>query len=334
MGGKALNKYGVTTERKSTGQFLRLASIISNRIKTDFGFRSEIVKCYHTKESHGDLDLLIQIESNSNVNWKEYIKNAFNPNAINCNGGVYSFDYDNFQIDIIPIINSQWEVAKTYYSYDPLGNIQGKTFHKFNLSYGWNGLYYKFRNFDGRVVEDILISADPRKIFEFADYDYDRYLIGFDTLEEIFEFVLESKYFDNEMFKFENLNHIDKKRNRKRGSYHVFLKYLENNNINRKFDFHKNKELYLPMINNFFPEANLMEKLKELELRDNKNKIISQKFNGDIVMSWLPNLKGKELGQAISNFKYALSDEYDDFILNASYMEIFNRFMEVYDEKG
>ena len=29
---------------------------------------------------------------------------------------------------------------------DPLGNIMGKTFHKFGMSYGWEGLFYKYRN--------------------------------------------------------------------------------------------------------------------------------------------------------------------------------------------
>ena len=53
------------------------------------------------------------------------------------------------------------------------------------------------------------------------------------------------------MFKFENLNHIDKKRNRKRGSYHLFLKYIEEHNINKEYAFEKNKDLYIPLIDDF-----------------------------------------------------------------------------------
>ena len=333
MGGKALNKYGITTERKSTEDFQRIAGEIELKIGYDLGLLTHVVRCYHNKESHGDLDLLIQIDVDDKINWKNYIEITFKPKAIYNNGGVYSFDYENFQIDFIPVKKSKWETAKTYYSYDPLGNIMGKTYHKFNLSYGWDGLFYKFRNFNGRLTENILISDNPRKIFEFGDYDYDRYLDGFDYIEEIFQFVMRSKYFDNEMFKFENLKHIDKKRNRKRGSYHLFLKYLEDNDINCKFNFHKDKDLYLPIIDGFFPEARLSEKLKELEMRDKENKILSQKFNGDMVMIWIPSLMGKELGQAINKFKNALGDDYKEFILNSRYDEIYNRFMEVYNEK-
>lgn len=335
MGGKALNQYGVTTVRKNTEEFNRIGKEVREKINNDFDFPIEthIVTCYHTKPDHGDLDLLIKIDNefhNSGINLKSYIANSFNPEAIHNNGGVYSFDYENFQIDFIPVRESKWETAKVYYSYDPLGNIMGKTFHKFGLSYGWDGLFYKFRNFNGRLSQNILITTDAREIFEFGGYDYDRYLRGFETLEEILEFTINSKYFDTEIFQMDNLKSIDKKRNRKRGSYHVFLQYIKDNNINIRYPFNKNKETYLPMIHAAFPEAELLKKLGELEKKDTQNKILSQKFNGDIVMSWLPNLMGRELGAAITKFKHDLGDEYEEFILNSNFNNIRERFMESY----
>lgn len=338
MGGKALNKYGVFTERKNTKEFLRIGREIQNRITKDLSVDTEIVTCYHTKPDHGDLDLLIKIDEkfyNSGINLKYYISNTFVPRAIHNNGGVYSFDYENFQIDLIPVKQSKWETAKTYYSYDPLGNIMGKTFHKFGLSYGWDGLFYKFRNFNGRNSQDILISTDASKIFKFGGYDYERYLQGFETIEEIFEFTINGKFFDAEIFQMENLKTIDKKRNRKRGSYHLFLKYLKDNNIKTTYSFNKDKTHYLPMIENYFPEANFMEKLSKLQKLDTLNKILSQKFNGDIIMSWLPNLQGKELGNAIRKFKESFNDynDYKEFILNGSFNEIKDRFMKIYNNE-
>jgi len=336
MGGKALNKYGITTERKNTEEFLRIGKEIQGRLNLDFDIETEIVTCYHTKADHGDLDLLIKIDSrihNSGIDFKRYIGDMFKPRAIHNNGGVYSFDYQNFQIDFIPVRESKWETAKTYYSYDPLGNIMGKTFHKFGLSYGWDGLFYKFRNFNGRLAQNILITNDARRIFEFADYDYDRYLQGFETLEDIINFTINTKYFDTEIFQMDNLKSIDKKRNRKRGSYHIFLKYLEENNINTRYSFHKDKELYLPMIEVSFPEARLLEKLGVLQEKDKENKVLSQKFNGDIVMTWLPDLKGKELGHAITGFKQSFDDDedYREFVLNANFGAIQERFMDTYN---
>jgi hypothetical protein len=342
MGGKALNKYGVFTERKDTSEFLRLGKSIQDTVTYGFlnlyslSIDTAVVTCYHTKPNHGDLDLLVKITpdiANKNINFRNFIELMFLPQAIHNNGGVFSFDYQNFQVDFIPIREEKWEIAQTYYSYDPLGNIMGKTFHKFGLSYGWDGLFYKFRNFHGSISENILLTTDPRRIFDFGGYDYDRYLQGFETLEEIFNFAINSDNFDTEMFQMENLKSIDKKRNRKRGSYRLFLNYLKDNNINVRKNFEEDKSKYITPIDFFFPEIKLKEKLSELQRIDTQNKIISQKFNGDIVMSWLPNLQGKELGAAISKFKDALGDEYGEFILNSDYKAIQNRFMEVYSGK-
>ena len=340
MGGKALNRFGVFTERKNTEEFLRIGEEIQESLyvylSKQYGVHIEthVVTCYRNKADHGDLDLLIKITPEMNIDYRKEIELFFLPKAINSNGGVYSFDYQGFQIDFIPIPESKWETAKTYYSYDPLGNIMGKTFHKFGLSYGWEGLFYKFRNFHGSNSRDILLTNDARKIFAFGGYDYDRYLKGFDTLEEIFKFCIDSKYFDTEMFQMENLKSIDKKRNRKRGSYHLFLNYLKDNNINTKYPFEKEKLTYLPMIAEYFIESGLRIKLAKLQEEDRQNKIISQKFNGDMVMQWLPNLQGKELGAAMSKFKNTFSDDnFNSYILNSNFEEIKNFFMLVYNDR-
>lgn len=334
MGGKALEQYGVFTERKNTENFYRISNKFRNRLYKDFGVETAIVKFYHTKQDHGDLDLLIKITHdfhNRKINLKDYIIKHFDPRAIHYGVGVYSFDNENFQIDFIPVKESNWDVANTYYAYDPTGNIMGKTYHKFNLSYGWQGLHYKFRNFNGRNSQDIVISKDPRKIFEFGNYDYDRFLDGFDTLEDIFKFVGNTKYFDTNIFQFSNLRHIDKKRNRKRKSYNVFLNYLNDNNIKANYSFNKDKSVYIPMINDFFPEANFVEKLKVLEEKDKINQELSKKFNGNLIMKWFPNLKGKELGSAITEFKKSLGDDYDNFILSNSIDEIKKSFTDIYN---
>lgn len=332
MGGKALQKYGIQTERKNTKEFLKIGKEIQDRIAVDMSKETAIVSCYRTKADHGDLDLLIKEVPHSILDWRKYIQVVFKPNAIHNNGGVFSFDYQKFQIDFIPILESKWEIAKTYFSMDPLGNILGKTFHKFGLSYGWDGLFYKFRNFNGKNSQNILLTTDPRKIFEFGGYDYDRYLLGFETLEDIFKFVINSKYFDAEMFQMKNLKSIDKKRNRKRGSYHLFLNYLKNNNINIKYDFNKNKDDYLLTINYNFPEAKFLEKLDNLKRKDNYNKSITKKFNGNIIMEWLPELKGKELGAAIKAFKNHWGDDYNDFILGVSIENIQKSFISIYNK--
>ena len=331
MGGKALNKYGVHTERKNTEEFRRIGYELQTRVGEDLGYNTAIVTCYRTKADHGDLDLLICVPDNNIVNWRNYIDNVFKPQAIYSNGGVHSFDYQGFQVDFIPIPEKKWATALVYFSMDPLGNCMGKTYHKFGLSYGWEGLFYKYRNFRGSNSANILLSTDVRKIFTFGGYDYDRYLKGFDTLEDIFKFVIDSKYFDTEMFQMENLKSIDKKRNRKRVSYHIFLEYLRNNNINTKYPFEERKDLYIIDIDAAFPEANLLEQLHDLQVQDEFNQALAEKFNGNIVMEWLPELQGKELGVAMGKFKEELGADYNGTITDLPIEDIRDLFMKIYN---
>jgi hypothetical protein len=206
----------------------------------------------------------------------------------------------------------------------------GKTFHKMNLSYGWDGLKYKYRNFNGRNSHDITISKDPRKIFEFGGYDYDRYLEGFETIEKIFDFIIAGKYFNADIFKMENLKHIDKKRNRKRKSYHEFLKYVENRGINKKFEFHENKKVYLPLIGFNFPEADLDNKLKVLDEKNEINKQLNEKLNGSLIMEWIPGLEGKALGDVIREFRNFHGNKYEETVLNQTPQELKDYFLNYY----
>jgi hypothetical protein len=329
MGGHALKNTYI--ERKNTEEFLRIGKEIQDKILSDLFLETVILKCYRTKTDHGDLDLLIKITPNLNINWKTYIQITFNPNEIFNNGGVYSFDYQNFQIDFIPIKEKSWNIAQTYGFFDPLSNIMGKTFHKFGLSYGWDGLFYKYRNAHGTNSENILLTTDPKKIFDFGGYDYDRYLKGFETLEDIFKFVIDSANFNTEMFQMENLKSIDKKRNRKRGSYHLFLKYLKDNKIYVRKDFEEDKTKYIIAIDFYFPEVKLLDKLNELRKKDAQDKALSEKFNGNIIMQWLPELKGKELGEAITIFKNQWGEHYNDYIAKTSIDDIHDCFMLVYN---
>lgn len=297
------------------------------RIEQLFNTKVDFISYYRNKETHGDLDILILNDGNLG-NIRDKIAKEFETDFIYSNGNVYSFPFENYQIDIIPTPTKFWETSKTFFDYDPTGNLMGKIAHKFGLKYGFCGLVYPFRNFSGRISADIIISKDSRKIFNFLDFDYDRYLKGFDTLDEIFNYIISSKYFNVENFKIENLRHIDRKRNAKRSTYQKFLTFINENNIKSNFEFDKDKSIYLTKINNCFPEINFLTKLKELKLKDEENKLIAEKFNGNLIMEKFSSLKGKELGLAIRNFKdsFETTEKFKEYILKFSTEEILKDF--------
>jgi hypothetical protein len=332
MGGKALK---IETERKTTDEFNEIASEIIPIIKKELKTETFIAKCYHNKETHGDMDILVKFGSEQqNINLIDFIKENFSPLDIYNNNGVVSFDYDNFQIDIIPIKQSNWEIAKVWYSYDPFSNLCGKSSHRFGTKYGHGGLVYPFRNFNGRLSHDITLSKDPKRIFEFLGYDYERFQKGFDTLEEIFEYVISGKYFDHSIFLMENLNHIDRKRNKKRKSYQEFLQYIKNKGIKDTYDFNKDKSTYIDLIHQSFPEVDLKGKIEQLTKKDKENQELNSKFNGRMIMDIFPELTGKELGNMITNFHKSF-DDYREFGLKHSSDEIMFEFGKFYQkEKG
>jgi hypothetical protein len=329
MGGNALKH--TITERKTTEEFNRIANEIIRILKKELRTDIHIVECYRKKQTHGDMDVLIKIDHdlhNRNINLVNFIKEYFSPNEIYNNNGVISFDVDQFQIDFIPVKESHWEGTKVWTSFDPTGNLMGKIAHKFGLKYAPEGLLYPFRNFNGRLSQNIFISDDNYKIFEFLGFDYNRYLKGFDTLEEIFDYVINSKYFDSEMFDLKNLNQKDRKRNRKRKTYNQFIEYIKVNNINKKYEF-KHKDEYIVDIDKFFTESKLIQKLKELKIKDSINQESNKKFNGRLVMEKYPDLKGKELGNLMSNFMKSF-DNFKEYTINHTSEQIMEQFDEFY----
>lgn len=317
--------YGIETRRYDTPEYLKLADELLPRIQKLFNAETYLVQAYNKKESHGDMDILILNDGNLG-NIKDKLSKEFTETPIHCNGCVYSIEYKDFQIDIIPQPTSNWETAKCFFDFDPTGNLMGKIAHKFGLKYGFQGLVYPFRNFDGRFTEDIIISKDNRKIFEFLGFDYDRYLQTFDTVEEIFDYIIESKYFNREGFMMDELNAIDRKRNRKRATYQGFITYLNEKMPENKFEFSKNKSYYHELIDKYFTEAGFYNKLIELKRLDEENKFIKEQFNGNLIMEWT-GLTGKDLGDTIGKYKTHLGETYRQFMLTNTSDDIKSNFL-------
>lgn len=328
MGGKALkNTY---TERKSTEDFNRIFSEVSSVVTKNLGIECHQVRSYHLKETHGDLDILLNIDRPLNINLKDWVKMNFNPNGVH-NNSVISFDYESFQVDLIPINQSIWETAKTFFDYDPTGNLMGKVAHSLGFKYGFQGLVYPLRNFNGRLTEDIVCSRDNKKIFSFLGLDYNRYEEGFDTVQEIFDYIINGTYFSNERFLMENLNSVDRKRNKKRKTYQEFLEYVNTNNISRTYNF-KSKEEYIKLADQYFPESKLIEKIKRFKKIDEENQEMSRRFNGHLVMEIYPELKGKKLGSVMQLFKSEFKD-FRTYCLETESSMILAHFKEWYENR-
>lgn len=346
MGGNALKMKGVDTRRYEDNEYKELCSEVKNKLELLLPTNKfHIIQAYRNKKDHGDMDIVICCSHKDNFNSIiEKVVECFNPSAVNKNDTVFSFEYKDFQIDLIYSLVDYFEYQCSGMNYDPSLNLMGKTYYRQMTSFKHKGLYFVYRNFNGRVSKDILLTRDMRKTFEFGGFDYDRYLKGFDDLVEIFDFIIESENFNFECFKLENLNQMNRKRNKKRPTFNMFIEYCngkndetynidsdrselyEGKNTIQNFEQKDNREECINKIDKFFPDVDIYSKIKALDVKYESVKEMHSKFNGKLVMLKLPNLKGVELGKAMGNFQKSF-DDYSEYILSNTTEQIMEDFI-------
>jgi hypothetical protein len=326
MGGNALK---VPTRRYEKDEYEKIASDVL-RMLSNYDIVAVIPESYSNKDTFGDLDVLIK-SSTVKTDIMEIIEYLFNPNEIYNNNNVKSFDYKEFQIDFILVGDENWNSSINYFSYNDLGNFIGRISYQMGFRFGDYGLKLVYRHEDGGRKFSKIISKDAAKIYEFLGFDYSRYLEGFDDVEDIFAYVVSSKYFNPRIFDYEQLNHQNRTRNKKRKNYELFLQYVKDNPKGNEMTISAADGTGTP-IKSFLHETYVFgskdgfvdeaEKFFNTEIRseiDAWKEIVDQQkrasgiFNGNVVMERYP-LRGKELGAAMKKF----NDYFNTFLPDAT----------------
>lgn len=333
MGGLALKN--TFTRRYQRDEFehlwVEMSAILTKTFK-DFS----MPRFFHSKESFGDMDIILSMEG-FNQNMREYIEETFAPNEIFHNGHSWSFDYKELQVDFITCASENYNAHEHYFAFNDLGNFIGRIAQSIGLKYGQEGLWYN-HFFKDQKVGKIIVSQDYPRIFEFLDLDYEQFCKGFDSLEEIFEYVTKSKFFSGHMYQLDQLNRINRERNLKRASYMSFLEFIDEKvPLNAEFnqDFTDSiKENIIKIAADTFPESNIITEVRRLEYEECKKLYASSKFNGHIAMEKY-GISGAQLGNAMKEFKADLAERYPtktytDVIIELSEYQIhslFNQFI-------
>lgn len=231
----------------------------------------EEVASYRNKPDFGDLDLLVSepllLPPRPELSLREYIgirlkdisqevvhntarrsseeqTECGSDECFESRASTISFEYKNFQVDLIFTPEPLVEAAHLYYGYNDLGNLLGKIAKAQGLRYGHKGLYWEYRR-GTQHIKDLYVTRDLEVIADMLGVDAEVWKKGFDTLEDIFEFVVNSKYFDTSIFQHENTNCVDRIRNRKRKVYEQFLQYIATEKVlSRKASFWDYGERY------------------------------------------------------------------------------------------
>ena len=322
MGGQALKS--TYTRRYSKEEYTKITEEVQSKLKS-LDIKSRVPKSYQSKESFGDLDVLILAESLKEKDMLDILNDHFKPNEIYKNSHVYSFDYKEFQIDFILVKTKYWDTSYYYYSYNDLGNLIGRVSYQMGFRYGHFGLKLVYNHHKGGKKFEMILSQKTFDILQFLGFDPDVYADGFNDIEDIFDYVIMSEYFNPKIFQYDALNHQNRTRNKKRKTYAAFLEYVEAYN-GVPYEY-KDKDFYVKMAENYFG-LNIVKQIEIWERKVAIDEMVSEKFNGRIIMERFPNLKGKELGNAIGKFKNEI-ENWNNFILANNLDIIFNKFKEI-----
>jgi len=304
MGGNALS---FETRRVNSEEYKHLSGKIVCIAQTIFpGSDVRLVKSYHQKPSHGDIDVLLSIGVNDDRR-KEIIQSAYAPREIVQNSNCYSFDYENVQIDFIFLPQEDMDIASAYFAYNDLGNLVGRIYHKMGLKFGHDGLWLCVMN-ETRVIGEICLSKDIKEILEFGDYSYETWKSGFETLDDIFEYVVSSKFYSYDIFDLDNRNAKARMRDRKRKTYTAFLQFAEKL---KELDGSKDYQ-WMPSVSylsRVFLKFDCFDEYEMIIRNWMKSEYVRSIFNGSVVMNLVPNLSGKDLSVFMSKFLTVVSKE-------------------------
>lgn len=320
MGGNALH---IETVRLGKEAYEELKTDVLHRLET---YVNDVMvpMSYHNKPDFGDLDVIMNYDGNM----RELIIQLFNPTEIYKNDKVYSFDYKDFQVDFIQIPKGEMDIAYHYYSYNDMGNLLGRLSKVFGLKFGSDGLKYVHYNEDkSKKLGEVYLTKDFKRILNLLRLSHDRYLEGFDELEDIYEFIVSSPFFCEQYFRLDFGTATSRNSDSRRKVFNGFSNYVLENSVQSAV-YYNSKRDRLKMVASLFPDAELYQKIEQFDIQEAKRKEVVAKFSGHVVMDWYPQLNGKALGIAIKKFyaSFQSTEQMQDWVLQNSDKNIRKRF--------
>ena len=294
MGGRA---FGFEAKRMD---ILEYEAVLRDTLQKINGLRllnltAEGVLSVRDKKDFGDIDILVKKEMFSFENFLEDYQ--WDYKDYRRNGDVISLlDHEDRQIDLILTPIYLFDVHFNYLAYNDLGNLVGRIAKAVGLKYGHDGLTLIVRDNDDptRKIGEIKIYEDNERIYNLLGLGQPK---DFENMEQVYEFIIGSKYYHKDLFLLEKQSHHARVRDRKRKSYHGMLDYIKEHDSQ---DLERRKYTIFETLN-LLPESIQLKYIKMVSENDQKkyNKTL---FNGNIVRE-VTGLEGKELGAFMAEIK-------------------------------
>lgn len=164
-------------------------------------------------------------------------------------------NYSDIKLVFIKANNDNWLNAFYYYSGEIISDCINKMANEMGMSYTNTGLYYT------NTATPILVTNIVFDIINFFELKSTSLLTGFDDINYIHAFIINSSYFNANIFSLADIKTTDFLYEEKIENYKTFLDIIEpfKSNTNSNYEY-QSKEEYIDLIDLYFPESNLLKK--------------------------------------------------------------------------
>jgi hypothetical protein len=314
MGGTAL---GVACRRLDKVEYEEMTREALCKLR-EIGFEAVPVPAHRSKRDFGDIDILVSGGREDRGKIVEH----FGSEVHVSNGDCLSLLWKGAQLDVVSVEHGETEVALGYFSWPDLGNFIGKIARAAGLKYGHRGLcrWVSCERSGKRFAAKV--STSTSDIHQFFGLSHQRWLEGFDSPADIYEFVAGSPLFSKSLFQADALDHRSRVRNRKRPVYRGLLEWAEDN-TSQGFDYSQvDRKWWDRRTTQHFGEAWELE-AEGWRRQEDLRRLVAEKFNGKIVTD-LTGLAGPDLGRFIQGLKAGKGGGFDEWVARATPEKIKN----------
>lgn len=305
MGGHAFPEF--RTRRLDQNGFMTVATACMGRLEIRFPDNHfEPVVAYRNKETFGDLDIIWCGDPIAPEDMCKALKAIkFVKNGPVVSYALHLVDDEIFQVDLIHVDCKHLQSAASYFAFNDLGNLLGRIFHRAGFKLGHKGLLFVVREEgnSSHVLKEIEVTTSWKEALEFAGYDFNRWLEGFDELEDVFRYAVSIPLANRTIFRLDETNHQARVRDRKRLTYQKFLRWVNDpaNGVPEKEEISKS-DLRIQWLARAFQQfPNFQRDYEVAQEQMQKSRAARDKFNGELVRQ-ITGLDGKELGAFMSDF--------------------------------
>ena len=287
MGGKLFPG----SKRLIRSDYLKESFRISNLISDILQTRVIVPPQIRQKLDFGDIDTVVVLPDGVTIsNYRKILVDRIPLEKHHTNGNVFSFfdTVSSVQVDLMFFDYKDWNTAVDFNSFGEYGNLVGKLAHTFGMKYSTSGLRYVYYYNNAKMC-DIILTRETRRILEFLGLSYEKFSKGFDTDIELFEFIINSEYFNIDIFLPSFQNSVTRGRDKTRPIYWKFIDWLKtekgyDTDIDPILTYRNITSEQWKRIDKFFPESKFYEKISNVLEKENRKKKIAERWNGKILI--------------------------------------------------